>query len=64
MKSVEVRKQMADDGSTLDVVDPVSGLDAGAQLEREILPGSSTPSRWYLTGFLAPQRVAMMRWLL
>ena len=53
MKSVEVREQMAN-ALTLDLIGPVSGLAAGAHLEREILPGSSTPSRWYLTGFLAP----------
>jgi len=53
MKSVEVREQMAN-ALTLDLIGPVSGLAAGAHLEREILPGTSTPSRWYLTGFLAP----------
>lgn len=53
MKSAEVREQMAN-ALTLDLVGPVSGLAAGAHLEREILPGTSTPSRWYLTGFLAP----------
>ena len=53
MKSVEVREQMAN-ALTLDLIGPVSGLAAGAHLEREILPGVSIPSRWYLTGFLAP----------
>ncbi len=53
MKSVEVREQIAN-ALTLDLIGPVNGLAAGAHLEREILPGSSTPSRWYLTGFLAP----------
>jgi hypothetical protein len=53
VRSVEVREQIADT-LILDLVGPVSGLAAGAHLEREILPGTSTPSRWYLTGFLAP----------
>ena len=53
MKSSEVREQMAN-ALTLDLVGPVSDLPAGAHLVREILPGTSTPSRWYLTGFLAP----------
>ena len=38
MKSVEVREQMAN-ALTLDLIGPVSGLGAGAHLEREILPG-------------------------
>jgi hypothetical protein len=53
MKPVEVREQMAN-ALTLDLIGPVSGLAASAHLEREILPGPSSPSRWYLTGFLAP----------
>jgi hypothetical protein len=53
VSSVEVREQIANT-LILDLVGPVSGLAAGAHLEREILPGTSTPSRWYLTGFLAP----------
>ncbi len=53
MRSVEVRDQISN-ALTLDLVGPVSGLAAGAHLEREILPAASTPSRWYLTGFLAP----------
>jgi hypothetical protein len=53
MKSVEVREQMAN-ALMLDLVGPVSGLAAGTHLEREVLPGTSIPSRWYLTGFLAP----------
>ena len=53
MKSTEVREQIAD-ALTLDLVGPVSDLAAGAHLEREVLPWTTTPSRWYLTGFLAP----------
>ena len=55
MKSVEVREQIAN-ALTLDLVGPVNGLAAGAHLEREIVPGTSMPSRWYLTGFLSPIR--------
>ena len=32
----------------------LSSLPEEGSLEREVLPGGSTPSRWYLTGFLAP----------
>jgi hypothetical protein len=53
MKSVEVREQITN-ALTLDLVGPVSGLAAGTHLERETLPPPTTPSRWYLTGFLAP----------
>jgi hypothetical protein len=34
-------------------------LSAGAHLEREILAEASTPSRGYLTGFLAPLEPGM-----
>ena len=53
MTSSEVRDQILDSLS-LDLVGPVVGLKAGNYLEQEILPGSTAPLRWYLTGFLAP----------
>jgi hypothetical protein len=53
MTSVEVREQILD-SLILDLVGPVAGLKAGKDLEQEILPGSTAPLRWYLTGFLAP----------
>jgi hypothetical protein len=53
MTSSEVREQILD-SLVLDLVGPVAGLKAGNYLEQEILPGSTAPLRWYLTGFLAP----------
>jgi len=53
MTSAEVREQILD-SLILDLVGPVAGLKAGNYLEQEILPGSTAPLRWYLTGFLAP----------
>ena len=53
MTSTEVREQILD-SVVLDLVGPVAGLKAGNYLEQEILPGSTAPLRWYLTGFLAP----------
>src|SRR5580698_1113338 len=53
MTSAEVREQILD-SLILDLVGPVAGLKAGNYLEHEILPGSTAPLRWYLTGFLAP----------
>ena len=53
MTSSEVREQILD-SLILDLVGPVAGLKAGNYLEQEILPGSTAPLRWYLTGFLAP----------
>src|ERR1039457_6335487 len=53
MTSTEVREQILD-SLILDLVGPVAGLRAGSYLEQEILPGSTAPLRWYLTGFLAP----------
>lgn len=53
MTSAEVREQILD-SLILDLVGPVAGLKAGDYLEQEILPGSTAPLRWYLTGFLAP----------
>ncbi len=53
MTSAKVREQILD-SLILDLVGPVAGLKAGNYLEQEILPGSTAPLRWYLTGFLAP----------
>jgi hypothetical protein len=53
MTSAEVREQILD-SLILDLVGPVASLKAGNYLEQEILPGSTAPLRWYLTGFLAP----------
>jgi hypothetical protein len=53
MTSVEVREQILD-SIILDLVGPVATLKAGSYLQQEILPGSTAPLRWYLTGFLAP----------
>jgi hypothetical protein len=53
MTSSEVREQILD-SLILDLVGPVAGLKAGNYLEQEVLPGSTAPLRWYLTGFLAP----------
>ena len=53
MTSAEVREQILD-SLILDLVGPVADLKAGNYLEQEILPGSTAPLRWYLTGFLAP----------
>jgi hypothetical protein len=53
MTSAEVREQILD-SLALDLVGPVAGLKATNYLEQEILPGSTVPLRWYLTGFLAP----------
>src|SRR5579863_2109725 len=53
MSSTEVREQILD-SLILDLVGPVAGLKAGNYLQQEILPGSTAPLRWYLTGFLAP----------
>jgi hypothetical protein len=53
MTSTEVREQILD-SLILDLVGPGAGLKAGNYLEQEILPGSTAPLRWYLTGFLAP----------
>ena len=53
MTSAEVREQILD-SLILDLVGPVATLKAGNSLEQEILPGSTAPLRWYLTGFLAP----------
>src|SRR4051812_30843785 len=53
MTSAEVREQILD-SLTLDLVGPVARLKAGNYLEQEILPGTTAPLRWYLTGFLAP----------
>ena len=53
MTSAEVREQILD-SLVLDLVGPVAGLKVGNYLEQEILPGSTAPLRWYLTGFLAP----------
>ena len=53
MTSAEVREHILDSLS-LDLAGPVAGLKAGNYLEQEILPGSTAPLRWYLTGFLAP----------
>ncbi|MBS1982663.1 MAG: hypothetical protein JST16_00710, partial [Bdellovibrionales bacterium] len=53
MKAVEVREQLVN-AVLIDLVGPVSGLAAGSHLENEVLPATTTPSRWYLTGFLVP----------
>src|ERR1700680_2860833 len=53
MNSAEVREQILD-SLILDLVGPVATLTAGSYLQREILPGSTAPLRWYLSGFLAP----------
>ncbi len=53
MTSAEVREQILD-SLALDLIGPVAGLKAGNYLQQEILPGSTAPLRWYLTGFLAP----------
>lgn len=53
MTPADVREQITN-ALMLDLVGPVSGLPAGASLDRELLPGNNAPSRWYLTGFLAP----------
>ena len=53
MNSVAVREEILD-SLILDLVGPVVGLEAGKYLEEEVLPGSTAPLRWYLTGFLAP----------
>jgi hypothetical protein len=53
MTSAEVREQILD-SLILDLIGPVDGLKAGNHLEQEVLPGSTAPLRWYLTGFLAP----------
>jgi len=53
MTSAEVRERILD-SLILDLVGPAAGLKAGNYLEQEILPGSTAPLRWYLTGFLAP----------
>ncbi len=53
MNSAEVREQILD-SLILDLVGPVATLKAGNYLQQEILPGSTAPLRWYLTGFLAP----------
>src|ERR1022692_2025344 len=53
MNSAEVREQILD-SLILDLIGPVAALKAGDYLQQEILPGSTAPLRWYLTGFLAP----------
>ncbi|MGA2597319.1 MAG: hypothetical protein ABSH09_10065 [Bryobacteraceae bacterium] len=53
MTSADVREQILD-SLILDLVGPVAGLKDGNHLEREILPESTAPLRWYLTGFFAP----------
>jgi hypothetical protein len=53
MPPAEIREQILD-SLILDLVGPVATLNAGNYLQQEILPGSTAPLRWYLTGFLAP----------
>jgi hypothetical protein len=53
MTSAEVREQILD-SLILDLVGPVADLKASSYFEQEVLPGSTAPLRWYLTGFLAP----------